>query len=142
MGAISQTLATDINNGIIAAVTANADPTWGCDLSWGCVPNDNGNYGEIRIPHRAATLTELAFHDTCDRDADANHLRDNYFRSTCMWGMYKGICDYFGVAPTWAFYSDEIVSSDIPTNMLPGATATVHIALGAGAGSTSGIGFR
>ena len=65
--------------------------------------NANGSYGEIRIPNRAATLTEIGFHDTCDRDADGNRLRDRLPRSTAMWGMYKGICDYFGVAPTWAF---------------------------------------
>jgi N-acetylmuramoyl-L-alanine amidase len=124
-GAISQVLATDINNALMAAITANADATWTCHGT--CVKDANGSYGEIRIPNRAATLTELAFHDSCNRDADANHLRDNFFRSTCMWGMYKGICDYFGVAPTWAFYSDELVSHDLPASMTPGQTATVHI---------------
>lgn len=123
--AASQTLATRINSAIMTAITANADPTWTCHGA--CVKDSGGAYGEIRIPHRPAILTELAFHDTCNRDADANHLRDNFFRSTCMWGMYKGICDYFGVAPTWAFYSDELVSHDIPSTMTPGATVTVHI---------------
>jgi N-acetylmuramoyl-L-alanine amidase len=99
-GAISQTLANDINSGIMAAVTANADSTWTCHGT--CVKDSAGAFGEIRIPNRAATLTELAFHDTCDRDADANHLRDNFFRSTCMWGMYKGICDYFGATMSWS----------------------------------------
>ena len=124
-GAISQTLATDINNAIMSAITGNVDSSWTCHGA--CVKNANGNYGEIRIPNRAASLTELAFHDTCDRDADANHLRDNFFRSAATWGMYKGICDYFGVTPAWAFYSDEVVSNDIPVSMSPGATATVHI---------------
>ncbi len=124
-GPISQTLANNINNGIMAAVTGNADPTWTCHGA--CVRNANGSYGEIRIPNRAATLTEIGFHDTCDRDADGNHLRDNFFRSTAMWGMYKGICDYFGVAPTWAFYSDEIVTNDFPATMTPGSVVTVHI---------------
>jgi hypothetical protein len=31
------------------------------------------------------------------------------------------------VTPTWAFYSDEIVTNDIPVSMTPGQTATVHI---------------
>ena len=29
-----------------------------------------------------------------------------------MWATYKGICDYFGVTPTWDYYSYEIVSDD------------------------------
>ncbi len=121
----SQNLANAINPAIMSAITGNADSTWTCHGV--CVKDSAGNYGEIRIPSRAATLTEIAFHDTCDRDADADHLRDNFFRSTFTWGMYKGICTYFGVSPTWAFYSDELVSHDIPATMSPGATATVHI---------------
>jgi hypothetical protein len=123
--AASQSLANFINSALIAALTADVDSTWSCHGV--CVKNSNGNYGEIRIPNRPATLTETAFHDTCDRDADANHLRDNFFRSALTWGMYNGICDYFGVAPTYAFYSDELVSNDIPATMTPGQAATVHI---------------
>ena len=44
-----------------------------------------------------------------------------------MWAMYKGICDYFEVKPTWDFYSDEVVSHDIPSNLRPGETRTVHV---------------
>src|SRR5262249_24677957 len=124
-GTISQTLATDINNGIMSAIQANVDASWTCHGA--CVKDGAGNYGEIRIPNRAATLTELGFHDTCDRDGDANHLNDTFFRSAAMWGMYKGICDYFGTSPTYAFYSDDLVSHDFPTNMTPGQVATVHI---------------
>lgn len=87
--------------------------------------NSDGNYGEIRIPERPAALVELAFHDTCNRDAAL--LRDNFFRSATMWGIYKGVCDYFGKTPTWDFYSCEIVSHDIPTCMTAGETRTVHI---------------
>lgn len=124
-GAISQTLATKIHNALMSAITANADSSWTCHGT--CVKDSAGAYGEIRIPDRAATLTELAFHDTCDRDADANHLRDNFFRSTAMWGMYKGICDYFGATPTWDYYSCELISDDIPATMAMGSTATIHI---------------
>lgn len=123
--AASQSLANNVNAGIMAAITGNADATWTCHGA--CVKNSNGSFGEIRIPNRAAILTELGYHDTCDRDADANHLRDNFFRSTAMWGMFKGICDYFGTTPTWGFYSDELVSNDIPATMNPGQVATVHI---------------
>ncbi|MGB9623888.1 MAG: N-acetylmuramoyl-L-alanine amidase, partial [Phycisphaerae bacterium] len=124
-GAISQTLANNINSSIMSAITANVDGTWTCHGT--CVKDSAGNYGEIRIPDRAATLTELAFHDTCDRDADANHLRDNFFRSAAMWGIYKGICQYFGTSPTWDFYSDEYVSDTIPTTMTQGETYNVSV---------------
>ena len=89
--------------------------------------NSNGRLGEIRIPRRPASLTELAFHDTCNNDA--RKLGDSFFRSSAMWAMYRGICDYFGVTPTWDFYSDEIVSHDIPNTMVAGETQTVHLTL-------------
>lgn len=121
-GTVSQNLATAINNSLIDAIrTKYPDGTW---ANRG-VLNSNGAYGEIRVPSRAATLTELAFHDTCDKDAV--YLRDNFFRSTTMWALYKGVCDYFGTTPTWAYYSCELVSSDIPTAMSVGETRTVHV---------------
>ncbi len=46
-----------------------------------------------RPRHRAA------FHDSCS--TDAVWLRDNFFRSAAMWGMYRGICNYFGATNTW-----------------------------------------
>ncbi len=124
-GAVSQTLANNVNSSIMNVIQNNVDGTWTCHGT--CVKNSNGNYGEIRIPDRAAILTELAFHDTCDRDADANHLRDNYFRSAAMWGMYNGICQYFGASPTWAFNSDEYVSDTIPATMVQGLTYNVSV---------------
>ncbi|MDH7482032.1 MAG: hypothetical protein QHH26_08695, partial [Armatimonadota bacterium] len=39
----------------------------------------------------------------------------------------KGVCAYFGQTPTWDFYSDELVSHDIPTQMNTGEVRTVHI---------------
>lgn len=126
-GAASQTLAADINPAVVGAIQANVDSTWSCNS--GCTSNSNGAYGEIRIPHRPATLTELAYHDTCDRDADASHLRDNYFRSVAMWGMYQGICNYFGVTPTWGVRSCEVVSSDFPAVVKGGSTWTSHVTL-------------
>ncbi len=119
-GAISQTLATDINSSIVTAIRNQyGDTTW---RDRGVI---NQNFAETRIPSRAAVLIELAFHDSCDRDG--LYLRDNFFRSTTMWATYKGICDYFGVTPTWDYYSDEFVSHDIPSNMTPGQTVAVHI---------------
>lgn len=126
-GIVSQNLANAVNPAIMSAITQNADPTWGCHGA--CTKDSAGNYGEIRIPARAAILTELAFHDSCDRDADINHLRDSFFCSAAMWGEYKGICDYFGVTPTWGLYSDEYVSDDIPAIMQPSEMRQVHITM-------------
>ena len=123
-GAVSQTLGTYINNNIIDAVrTKYVDAGWN---NRGVI-NANGAYGEIRIPDRAAVLIELAFHDSCD--TDAMKLRDNFFRSTAMWGVYKGICEYFGTTPTYDFYSCELVSHDIPSAMTVGEKRTVHVTL-------------
>jgi N-acetylmuramoyl-L-alanine amidase len=122
-GAVSQTLGNNVHTAMMDAIKANVDSTWKCHGT--CVKNSNGAYGEIRIPDRAAILTELAYHDTCDRDA--LHLRDNFFRSAAMWGMYKGVCTYFGITPTWAFYSDELVSHNIPATMVAGSSVTVQI---------------
>jgi chitodextrinase/N-acetylmuramoyl-L-alanine amidase len=125
--AVSQTLATNIQNNLMAALQQQVDSTWTCH--GGCVKNSNGAYGEIRIPDRAATLTELAFHDSCTRDGDTSHLLDNFYRSASMWGMYKGICQYFGTTPTWDFYSAEYVSDTIPASMIVGHPYTVTVTL-------------
>lgn len=122
-GTISQNLANAVNPAIMSAITQNVDSTWTCHGA--CTQDSAGNYGEIRIPQRAAILTELAYHDTCDRDAV--RLRDPFFTSAAMWGEYKGICTYFGATPTWGFYSDEYVSDDIPATMGAGEVRQVHI---------------
>jgi N-acetylmuramoyl-L-alanine amidase len=123
-GAVSKTLAAQVNASIINAIrTRYPDSTW---TDRGAL-DANGTQAETRIPDRAAVLIELAFHDSCLRDAAC--LRDNFFRSTTMWATYKGICDYFGVTPGWDYYSYEILSDDIPPVLAPGATAGVHITL-------------
>ena len=123
-GAISKTLAQKVQAAIVSAIkTKYTDASW-YDRG---TADSNGGFGEIRIPNRAAILIELAFHDSCDRDA--LYLKDNFFRSTCMWATYKGICDYFAVTPTWDYYSYEVVSDDIPATMNRNETKTVHITL-------------
>ncbi len=123
-GTVSRNLGTAINNNIIDVIrTQYVDAGW---RDRGVI-NSNGAYGEIRIPDRAAVLIELAFHDSCD--TDAMKLRDNFFRSAAMWGVYKGICEYFGTTPSYDFYSCELVSHDIPTAMSVGETRTVHVTL-------------
>ncbi len=123
-GTVSHNLATAVHNAMIDAVhTKYSDSGW----SSRGVFDSNGAYGEIRVPSRAAILAELAFHDSCD--TDAVKLRDNFFRSTLMWSMYKGVCDYFGTTPTWDYYSCEVVSNDIPTSMSVGENRIVHVTL-------------
>ncbi|NLE57694.1 MAG: N-acetylmuramoyl-L-alanine amidase, partial [Planctomycetes bacterium] len=89
------------------------------------VADSAGGFGEIRIPDRPACLIELAFHDNCTRDA--LFLIDPWFRSLTMWAIYKGVCDYFSVTPTWDLYSCEYVSDTIPSSMNPGQSYNVSI---------------
>jgi N-acetylmuramoyl-L-alanine amidase len=120
------TVSTNLANAVNAAVI-NTIQTKIPLASWANrgVHDSAGAYGEIRIPDRAAILLELGFHDSCD--LDVQQLKDNFFRSAAMWGIYKGVCDYFSQTPTWDFYSDELVSHDIPATMSPGQQTTVHL---------------
>ncbi len=122
----SYTLAKATKTGIEAAIRDMYDPAWPVRNSG--EPRDSaGGFGEIRIPNRPACLVELAFHDNCTKDA--LYLVDNFFRSVTQWGLYKGICDYFGTAPTWAKYSSEYVSDTIPASMNAGQTYNVSITM-------------
>lgn len=117
----SYNLALAVNNNIVNGIREMYDSSW---ANRG-VKNSNGGFGEIRIPNQPAILIELAFHDRCDRDAI--YLTDNFFRSVAGWGIYKGVCDYFGVTPTWDKYSCELVSSTVPVTMLPGQSYNVSV---------------
>ncbi len=121
--AASQTLANAVHNNVISAIRAmyEGEGSW---VSRG-VKDSAGGFGEIRIPNRPAILIELAFHDDCSRDAA--YLTDDFFRSVAEWGIYKGICDYFGTTPTWDKYSCEYVSDTIPTSILAGQSRNVSI---------------
>lgn len=128
-GPASITLCDEIGAATIAAIAAAGEKcadgtTWGC---LGNVCTRYGDLGEARIPARPAALMELGFHDNCT--ADAPKLHDAFFQSVAMWGEYKGVCDYFGVTPTWDMMSDEIVSHNIPTTMSTGQTVTATITL-------------
>ncbi len=121
-GDISKNLGQKVNNAICTVIKNQyGDTDW---YNRGAI-NANGNFAEARIPDRAAVLIETAFHDTCDRDA--LYLQDEYFRSAIMYGTYKGICNYFGVTPTFGFNSDEFVGDTIPSRMLPGRSYQVSI---------------
>lgn len=121
---VSSNLAKKVQSAMISAIrTKYVDSTW----SDRGARDANGAFAETRIPQRAAVLIELAFHDSCDRDAAA--LRDNFFRSTTMWAVYKGLCDHFGTTPTWDYYSYEVVTNTIPATMAVGTTTNVQITL-------------
>ena len=121
---VSKSLATYVNNAMISAIqTKYTDAAW---QNRG-VKDAIGAQAETRIPQRPAILIELAFHDTCDHDG--LYLQDNFFRSTTMWGVYKGICDYFGTTPTWDYYSYEALSNSLPATMAVGSTTNATITL-------------
>jgi N-acetylmuramoyl-L-alanine amidase len=122
--AVSKTLATYVHNALIDTIrTKYTDASW---ANRG-VKDAKGAYAETRIPQRPAILIELGFHDNCSRDAV--YLRDNFFRSSCMWAVYKGVCQYFGTTPTWDYYSYEVVSHTLPSTLMVGATTNVQITL-------------
>ncbi|MDM8008522.1 MAG: GerMN domain-containing protein [Phycisphaerae bacterium] len=121
---VSQNLSAAVHPALVNSIRYNVGDTGWVDRGQ---HDSNGAYGEIRIPDRAAILIELGFHDTCDNDA--LKLRDPWWVSGAMWGIYKGVCDYFGTAPTWGFYSSEYVSDTIPAQMAPGEYRQVQITL-------------
>lgn len=117
----SLNLANAVQSNVMTAIREMYDGNW----SNRGVKDAAGSFGEIRIPNRPAILIELAFHDNCSRDA--SYLTDDFFRSVAEWGLYKGVCAYFGNTPTWDRYSDEYVSDTIPTTMQAGHTYNVSV---------------
>jgi len=119
----SLTLATSVQSNIIDAIRT----TFEGETGWANrgVKDSAAGFGEIRVPNRPACLIELGFHDNCSRDA--LYLTDDFFRSVAEWGVYKGVCAYFGNTPTWDKYSCEYVSDTIPTTMTPGVSYPVSI---------------
>ncbi len=121
----SLSLATKSQTAIYAAVRATYSSSYPCRNN--CVPRTNQQFTEIHYPRRPACLLELGFHDSCDTDVIAQ--KDPVYTSSAMWGYYKGVCDFFGVTPTWDVRSYEVVSSNIPTIVKGGSTFDLHITL-------------
>ncbi len=129
----SLTLANNVHGSIINANRELWDPCWN-DRG---VKDSAGAFGEIRIPNQPAILIELGFHDGCNPSgptcggnpiaADTIALTNNYFKSVAEWGVYRGICQYFGVTPGWDRYSDELVSENIPASMNAGQSYNIGI---------------
>ena len=57
------------------------------------------NFGEIREALVPAVLMEMLFHDDWKFYPDHVFSVDQIFQSTAAWGMYEGICSYWGIAP-------------------------------------------
>ncbi|MGI6296758.1 MAG: fibronectin type III domain-containing protein [Armatimonadota bacterium] len=136
----SLNLATAIQNNVVNAIrsTFDEEPSW---ASRG-VKDSAAGFGEIRVPSRPAVLIELAFHDDCTRDA-LYMTQDDFFKSVAEWGLYKGICEYFGNTPTWDKYSCEYVSDTIPATMNPKQVYNCSITLrNRGVAWYSARGFR
>lgn len=121
----SLTLAQSVQTAVYSAVRATYQATYPCRNA--CTPRTNQAFTEIHYPRRPACLLEFGFHDSCDTDVVA--LKDEVFRSAGMWGYYKGICDYFGVTPTWDLRSYEIVSTSFPAIVKGGTPFNATITL-------------
>ena len=98
------------------------DSSFACRRSCESVDYD---FSECYVPDAPSTLFEFAFHDNCVKDA--KYLADNFFRTVGMYGIYEGICEFFGTSPSYAAYSAEYVSDDIPATVNLGETRTVHV---------------
>jgi len=119
--ALSQTLADICEDNTSWAVNTYFG-SFACRNS--CNPRDAA-YTEIHYPDAPACLLEFGFHDTCQ--IDAAYMLDPLFTSAGMYGMYKGICQFFGVTPSYDAYSAEYVSDDIPATAVQGDVRTVHV---------------
>ena len=84
--------------------------------------NDRGvktsNFGEIREAQMPAALIELAFHDSWKWYPDNLFLQDPIFQATSAWGMYEGVCRYFGILPKPRMAS-KLVASQVPAIVGP-----------------------
>jgi hypothetical protein len=79
--------------------------------------NDRGvktsNLGELREAQMPAALLELAFHDSWKWYPDNLFLQDPIFQATSAWGMYEGVCRYFGITPKPRLAS-KLVAGQVP----------------------------
>lgn len=118
-GPMSRDLAQKTQDGHMAAVQA-------AGFSYGRARSANyASHASIRMPARPAALLEVGFHDTCDLDAPL--INDPFFQDCGAWGIHNGICQYFGVTPTYGLYDSQYVSDTIPGSMVVGEVRTVQI---------------
>ncbi len=92
--------------------------------------NDRGvktsNFGEIREAQMPAALIELAFHDSWKWYPDNLFLQDPIFQATSAWGMYEGVCRYFGIPPKPRLAS-RLVSGQVPALVGPNQALSASV---------------
>lgn len=92
--------------------------------------NDRGvktsNFGEIREAQMPAALIELAFHDSWKWYPDNLFLQDPIFQATSAWGMYEGVCRYFGILPKPRLAS-KLVEGRVPALVGPGQALSASV---------------
>jgi len=117
----SISLAQKTQDGQIAAVQA-AGFSYGHHGSTAAL---YGNFASTRMAQRPAALLEIGFHDSCTTDAPK--INDPFFQDCGAWGIYNGVCQYFGNTPTYGLYDSEYISDTIPGAMVAGEVRTVQI---------------
>ena len=92
--------------------------------------NDRGvktsNFGEIREAQMPAALIELAFHDSWKWYPDNLFLQDPIFQATSAWGMYEGVCRYFGITPRPRLAA-KLVAGQVPTLVGPNQALSASV---------------
>jgi N-acetylmuramoyl-L-alanine amidase len=92
--------------------------------------NDRGvktsNLGELREAQMPAALIELAFHDSWKWYPDNLFLQDPIFQATSAWGMYEGVCRYFGITPKPRLAS-RLVAGEVPALVGPNQVLSASV---------------
>jgi N-acetylmuramoyl-L-alanine amidase len=92
--------------------------------------NDRGvktsNLGELREAQMPAALIELAFHDSWKWYPDNLFLQDPIFQAASAWGMYEGVCRYFGITPKPRLAS-RLVAGEVPALVGPNQVLSASV---------------
>ena len=96
------------------------------------------NFGEIRECKMPAQLMELAFHDDWKFYPDYVFMMDQIWRSTVAWGIYEGMCSYFGV-PAKARLAAQRLLRSFPPGSSPGLPSTARSACRTSARPGAGV---
>lgn len=86
------------------------------------------DFGEVRNCQMPGQLMELLFHDDWKFYPDEAFHQDKIFRATVAWGMYTGICNYFGVTPK-PYLGAAVDSVTFPTLVGPNAAISGTISM-------------
>jgi len=86
------------------------------------------NFGEIREAMVPAVLTELLFHDDWKFYPDHVFAMDQVFQASVAWGMYEGICNYWGITPKPRMAA-SVDSVSFPTLVGPSAAISGSVTM-------------